>query len=281
MTIPATRSERPLDGRRALVTGAGTGLGRIIALHLAAAGADVALHYAHGAEEAEAAAQQARDAGARAAVFYSDFATQDGPCTLAGDAKGFLGGVDVVVNNAGITLNKPFEQVTAEEFDLLYRVNVRAPFFLTQALLPALSISPAAAVVNIASIHAYGGRRDYSVYACTKGAVVAVTRQLAIELAPRGVRVNAIAPGLVEVPAYRHANPAFDAAAAGRTIPAGFAGQPEDVARLVVFLASDESRFIVGQTIVIDGGTTAWFAFTDEFNQPAAGVWGQGYVPGR
>jgi NAD(P)-dependent dehydrogenase (short-subunit alcohol dehydrogenase family) len=281
VTIAGVRAERPLEGRRALVTGAGTGLGRVIALHMAAAGADVALHYAHGASAAEAVVRQACDAGVRAAVFYGDFAKREAPSALAARAEAFLGGVDILVNNAGITLNRPFEQVAAAEFDLLYRVNVGAPFFLTQALLPTLQASRAGTVINLASIHALGGRRDYSVYAGTKGALVALTRQLAIELAPRGVRVNAIAPGLVEVPSYYEADPTFDAEAAGRTIPAGFAGQPEDVARLAVFLASDEARFIVGQTLVIDGGTTAWFSFTDDFDRPAAGVWGGGSVPGR
>jgi len=263
------------------VTGAGTGLGRAIGLHLASEGAAVAFHYSHDPEGARAAVDAVTQAGGHAAAFGADFATVDAVRELAREAESFLGGLDILVNNAGITMNQPFDRVTVEEFDTLYHVNVRAMFFLTQAVLPALLASPAAAVINMSSIHAFGGRPDYSVYAGTKGAIAAFTRQVAIELAPRGLRVNAVAPGAVEVESYSQAAPDFDAAVMAGTIPAGFLGQPIDVARLVAFLASDEARYIVGQTLVIDGGTTAWFAFNDDFNKPATGVWGKGYLPGR
>jgi glucose 1-dehydrogenase/3-oxoacyl-[acyl-carrier protein] reductase len=187
--------------------------------------------------------------------------------------------LDGLVNNAGITMNMPFERVTPEQFDTLYNVNVRAPFFLTQTALPAL-IESRGAVVNIASIHAFQGYPEHSVYAGTKGAIVAMTRELAVELALKGVRVNAIAPGSIVVEGYYKANPDFDPEAAGRLIPCGFIGQPEDVAHAAAFLLSEEARFLVGQTLILDGGTTAWMPFSDAFRQPNTAQFGKGYVPG-
>ena len=275
------RERSRLKGKRALVTGAGTGIGRAVGLHLAQAGAAVAFHYAHAGEGAAAAAETVRRAGGRAAAFSADFTDVDAVRALAREAGAFLGGLDILVNNAGITMNQPFEQVTVAEFDTLYQVNVKAMFFLTQAALPALLASQSAAVINMTSIHAFGGTPEYSVYAGTKGAIASFTRQLGVELAPRGVRVNAVAPGAVEVDNYYLADPRFDAEALACRIPAGFLGQPSDVAHLVAFLASDDARYIVGQTFVIDGGTTAWFGFNEDFRRPVTGVWGKGYVPGR
>src|SRR5204862_314542 len=134
---------------------------------------------------------------------------------------------------------------------------VKAPFFLTQSVLPAL-LESRGCIVNTTSIHAYEGMREHSVYAGTRGAIVAYTRQLAIELAPKGVRVNGIAPGCVPVERYYRSIPTFDPAAAGRAIPKGRVGTVSDIARAAAFLCSDVAAFIVGQTIVVDGGSTSW-----------------------
>jgi len=190
-----------------------------------------------------------------------------------------LGGMDVLVNNAGITMNRPFEKVEPAQFDQLYHVNVRAPFFLTQALLPAL-VEAQGAVINLSSVHAYEGYPEHSVYAGTKGALVAYTRELAIELALQGVRVNAIAPGSVVVENHYKAMPDLDLEAGGRAIPCGFVGEPPDIAKVAVFLASADARYIVGQTLIVDGGTTSWMPFSDAFRQPMGAQFGRGYVPG-
>ena len=135
-------------------------------------------------------------------------------------------------------------------------------------------------VINISSIHALEGFPEHSVYAGTKGAILAFTRQLAIEVAPKGVRVNAIAVGSVPVESYTKSLPGFDPAELGKLIPVGFAGRPVDIARVAVFLASEDARFIVGQSLVVDGGTTSWMPFSDAFRKPFDGHFGAGYVPG-
>lgn len=274
------QSKRML-GKRALVTGAGTGIGRAVGLELAREGAAVVFHYAYKWENAISAAEEVIRAGGKAKALQADFIKLDSLRHLADEAVDFLGGVDILVNNAGISMNAPIEKVTPEEFDTLYNVNIRAMFFLTQAVVPHMLQHGKGTVVNLSSIHAFGGQNEHSVYAGTKGAIVAFTRQLAIELAPKGVRVNAIAPGAIEVENYYKAIPEFDPIAFGRFIPAGFLGQPRDIARVVVFLASEDSRYIVGQTLVVDGGTTAWFAFREDFRESDTAVWGKGYVPGR
>jgi len=268
-----------MKGKRVLVTGSDTGIGREIALEFAREGADVALHYPHSDAGILPAVEEIQQAGRRAAAFKADFVSLDEARQLAYRAIEFLGGLDVLVNNAGITMNRPFDQVTVEQYDTLYHVNVRAPFFITQAALPIL-IEAQGAVINLSSIHAFEGYPEHSVYAGTKGAIVAYTRELAIELAPKGVRVNAIAPGTIVVENYYKAMSDFDREAAGRLIPSGFAGEPIDIARAAIFLASPDARYIIGQTLIIDGGTSAWMPFSDAFRQPNRNQFGKGYVPG-
>jgi NAD(P)-dependent dehydrogenase (short-subunit alcohol dehydrogenase family) len=268
-----------MEGKRVLVTGSGTGIGREVALEFARQGGTVVLHYAHSGDGAASAVASVRQAGGRAEAYAADFARLDEVKRLGDQALAFLGGLDVLVNNAGITMNRPFAEVTPAQFDQLYQVNVRAPFFLTQALLPALTASRGA-VVNLTSIHAFEGYPEHSVYAGTKGALVAYTRELAVELAPQGVRVNAIAPGSVAVENHYKVNPDLDLEAGGRLIPCGYVGLPLDIAQVAVFLASEEARYIVGQTLVVDGGTTSWMPFSDAFRQPMGVQFGRGYVPG-
>jgi NAD(P)-dependent dehydrogenase (short-subunit alcohol dehydrogenase family) len=272
------KSKGKMAGRRVLITGAGTGIGREMALEFARQGATVALHYSHSCTGAETAVKMIRRAGGKAELFRADFNDVAAVKQLAADALKFLGRLDVLINNAGITMNRPFEEVTPEQFDALYNVNVRAQFFLTQALAPVLA-RRRGAVINLSSIHALGGVAGHSVYAGTKGAIIAYTRELAIELAPQGIRINTIVPGAVSVENHRKVM-SIDPDDIGTGIPAGFAGQPIDVAKLAVFLASDDARYILGQTIVIDGGTTAWFTIGEGFKRRDTTPFGRGYVPG-
>jgi NAD(P)-dependent dehydrogenase (short-subunit alcohol dehydrogenase family) len=270
-----------MEGKRVLVTGAGTGIGRAVGLEFAREGAVVGFHYSHESSGAYSAVEEIRRNGGRAEIFHADLGEIESLRTLGKDAVSFLGGIDVLVNNAGISMNEPFENVTPEQFDLLYGVNIRGMFFLTQSVLPNMVAQGSGAIINMSSIQAIGGAGANSVYGSTKGAIVSFTRHLAIELAPKGIRVNAIAPGAIEVESYYKAIPDFDPAAFAHKIPAGIMGQPWDVARAVIFLASDDARYILGHTLILDGGTTAWFAFSDDFRKPDTAVWGKGYVPGR
>ena len=273
-----------LAGKRTLVTGSGTGIGREIALEFARQGADVVLHYAHSGQGAESAVEEIRSLGRRSTVFSADFDKIDQVQDLAERAIGFLGGLDCLVNNAGITFNKPFLQVTLEQFDVLYHVNVRAQYFLTQRVAQDMLEHGGGAVCNLTSIHGLQGAPEHSVYAGTKGAIIAQTRTLAVELAHKGIRLNAIAPGWVTVDNYYRAIPGFNAEAASEAaknaVPVARAGTPLDIARLAAFLCSEDAEFIVGQTLVADGGTTALMSLISDFRHESANRFGTGYVPG-
>lgn len=276
MTAP-----RKLERKRVLVTGSGTGIGREIGLELCRQGADVVFHYSSSAEGAQSAVEEARQIDTpRVTAIQADFRQHDAPAALVREAIAFLGGLDVLVNNAGITMNVPLEKVTPEQFDTVYNVNIRAMFFAIQAAMPTMVEQGGGVVINLSSIHAFEAYPEHAVYGSTKGAINALTRILAIELAPKGIRVNAIAPGAVEVEAHHRIFPDYNAESVGQSIPCGFVGQPMDIARVAAFLASDDARYIVGQTIVVDGGTTSWMPFGDGFRQPMGGQFGRGYVPG-
>lgn len=271
---------RRMEGRRVLVTGSGTGIGRGVALEFAREGAAVVLHYAHSEAGAASAVEEIRSAGGKADVFQADLADIEQVKGLASQAIEFLGGLDVLVNNAGITMNKPFLEVTPEQFDTLYNVNIRGMYFLTQATVPTMIEQGSGAVINLTSVHAFAGMTEHTIYAGTKAAIVGFTRVLALELATKGVRVNAIAPGWILVENHLKVLGEFDQQSAGTTIPAGVIGAPHDIGKLALFLASEESRYIVGQTLVIDGGMLAIMPLSGDFREARQEQWGQGYVPG-
>jgi NAD(P)-dependent dehydrogenase (short-subunit alcohol dehydrogenase family) len=277
-------TQQKLQGKRALVTGSGTGIGCGIAVEFARQGADVVLHYAHSDTGARAAVEEIRATGRRSEAFKADFDRVEEAVKLGDQAVGFLGGIDCLVNNSGITFNKPFGEVTPEQFDRLYHVNVRAAFFLTQRIARDMLAHGGGAVCNITSVHGVSGAPEHSVYAGTKGAIIAQTRALAVELAHQGVRVNAIAPGWVAVENHAKAIPGYSdeeaRKSAAEKVPLGRYGTPSDIANLAVFLCSEESAFIIGQTIVSDGGTTSLMSLLSDFRTRSTARFGQGYVPG-
>ena len=273
-----------MSGKRVLVTGAATGIGRAIALEFARQGADIVVHYAHGAESAAAVQQEIRALGRRAEVVGADFGDPTAAAKLGEKAIAALGGIDCLVNNAGITFNRPFLDVKVEQFDLLWHVNFRAQFLLTQVIVRDMLLRGVGAICNITSIHGLAGAPEHSAYASTKGAIIAYTRSLAVELAHQGIRVNAIAPGWVTVENYAKAIPGFNETdarkAAAEKIPLGRSGEKNEIAKLAAFLCSDDAGYIVGQTIVADGGTTSLMSLISDFRTPSAARFGTGYMPG-
>lgn len=274
--------EQRMTGRRVLVTGAGTGIGRGVALEFAREGAAVALHYLHSEEGAHTAVAEIEAAGGQAWALQADLRDAVQARDLPGRAAEVLGGLDVLVNNAGITMNQPFLQTTIEEFDTLLQVNTRAMFFATQGAAEIMVGQGKGAVINISSVHAYAALVEHAAYATTKAAIVGFTRTLAVELIQKGVRVNCIASGWVLVENQRRVlGPEFDEQEAGLSLPSGFIGEPSDIGQLAIFLAGEESRYIIGQTILCDGGQSTVLPCAPHFRTPVAEKWGQGYVPGR
>ena len=241
-----------LSGKTALVTGASRGIGRASALALAAAGAQVLVHYGRGANEAEGVVGEIRKAGGRADVVAADLERADGPHKFAKLARDIVGDrLDILVANAGVSKSATIEDTTIEDFDRLFAVNVRAPFFLVQQLLPILS--KGSSIVLVASLAARGVVGTMPAYAATKGAIDTLVKHFASLLGARGIRVNAVAPGVVETDMSN-----FTKTDAGRDLALGMQAlkrlaQPDDIGGVVAFLASEDARWISGDTIHVDG----------------------------
>jgi NAD(P)-dependent dehydrogenase (short-subunit alcohol dehydrogenase family) len=265
-----------LEGKLVLVTGAGTGIGRGVAVEAARMGADVVLHYASSAEGALSAVAEIQALGRRALALGGDLTRVSECRRVVEDAAAFLGGLDGVVSNAGVTNVVNFMDVTEEHFDFIYHLNIRGEFFVAQQAVPHMLARgqqlgqshpdkpwAGASIVNISSVHGFAGCPGHSVYAGTKGAINAFSRELAVELCPMHIRVNVIAPGTIEVPNYFKLYPGYTREGGDRSVPWGRVGQPEDVGRLAVYLLSDASEFMTGHVMYLDGGLTAKMALPD------------------
>jgi 3-oxoacyl-[acyl-carrier protein] reductase len=243
-----------LEGKTALVTGASRGIGRAIALALAHAGAQVLVHYGSNEKEADAVLAEIRKRGGKAEKVGTDLRKADGAHILAGRVRDIVGGrLDILVANAGISKSATIEATTVEDFDSLFAVNVRAPFFLVQQLLPALC--KGSNIIFTSSIAARASVGTLCAYGATKGAIDTLVKHFAAALGPRGIRVNAVAPGVVDTDMS-----SFTKTEAGRDATLGMQAlkrmaQPDDIASVVAFLASDEARWITGDSIHVDGGT--------------------------
>jgi 3-oxoacyl-[acyl-carrier protein] reductase len=249
-----------LKNKRVLVTGGGQGLGHATVEQLLAAGADVAIHYFSSETGANELKARAAKLGRRAEIFKADLTNQSEAAALVEKAAGFLGGLDVLINNAGdLVQRRTIEAIDSEFWERSLDINVTSMMWVTRAAVPWLAKAGQASIVNLSSLAGRrGGHPGALVYSTAKGAVLSWTRALANELAPRGIRVNAVAPGLILGTRFHTTHTTKESAdKTVAQIPLGRAGTPEDVARAVVFFASEFDGFITGATLDINGGVYA------------------------
>jgi NAD(P)-dependent dehydrogenase (short-subunit alcohol dehydrogenase family) len=244
-----------LTGRVALVTGASRGIGRAIALGLAEAGANVVLHCASRRTDAECVAEEARRCGVKTAVLAADLAGNDAPQQIHREAVAALGQVDILVSNASIQIRRPWTEITRAEFEQQVTVNWRATWELIQLVMPAMIERRWGRVVTVGSVQQHVPHREMLIYGATKAAQFHMVQNLAKIVAPHGVTVNNLAPGVIET--ERNAAVLADAARRERVrqaIPTGVIGQPEDCVGAALLLCSAAGRYMTGTNIVVDGG---------------------------
>ena len=250
-----------LQGKTALVTGASRGIGRATASALADAGAHVLVHYGRSAQDAESLVAAIRSKGGHADAIRADLGTPEGATLLAEQVRSIVGELlHVLVSNAGITKAATIKEHTVEDFDNLFATNVRSPFFLVQQLLPILGEGSNIIVISSLGARAVAGMPDLDkpsilAYAATKGALETLVKNWAAILGPRGIRVNAVAPGVIDTDMSN-----FTKTDVGRSVALGMQalkriGKPEDVADVVAFLASDAAGWIRGCGLPVDGGS--------------------------
>lgn len=241
-----------LDGKVALVTGASRGIGRAIALRLAHDGAAVVVNYAGNAGAARVVVDAVECAGGRAAAVQADVGVVADVVRLFDEAIGHFGKLDILVNNAGVILYKPLAEVTEEEFNRLFEVNVKGTYFACQQA--ARRLADGGRIVNFSSTTTALMLPTYSAYVASKGAVEQLSHVLAKELGPRGITVNVVSPGPTDTELFGQGKSEQDRQRFAQMAALGRLGRPEDVADVVAFLASDEARWVTGQNLRVNGG---------------------------
>lgn len=247
-----------LRNKIVLVTGSSQGIGRSIAERFAQEGADVVINYAGNAERAQETLRAVESTGRRGLVVQADVACVKGIQKLFATALEHFGALDILVNNAGVETHAPFWEVTEADYDKVLNVNLKGVFFATQAMTQhLLQTQRRGKIVNISSVHEELPFPNFAAYCASKGGVKMLTRNLAVELGQHGININNIAPGAIETPINtKLLNDPQKLGALLTQIPLSRLGQPNDVANLAVFLASDEADYVTGSTFFVDGGLT-------------------------
>lgn len=258
-------NEQPFQGKVALITGSGRGIGRAIAKHFARLGADIVVNFFRNREPAEQTAAEIRQMGVGAHVVKANVGEIDDLDKLISETRAVYGGLDFLISNAGSGYNRPIMEQRPKGWDWTMDINARALLFLAQKAAPLMEERGGGAIVSISSPGSFRVLPEYAVVGASKAAVEALTRYLAVEFASKQIVVNAVAPGIVETEALQHFNTMQDEDVLqeiARQTPAGRIATPEDVAKIVAFLCSPEAEMIRGQIILADGG----------FTLPASGI---------
>jgi glucose 1-dehydrogenase len=266
---------RGLKGKNVLVTGGSSGIGQAIAVRFAEYGANVAINYlttpdeAHDTEEqVHACAHRVRQEGVRDVLVQGDVSNEDDVVRMVGEAAGELGGLDVLINNAGIQISKPSDDLTSAEFDKVLAVNLRGSFLCArEAIKGFLGAEKPGVIVNVSSVHQLIPKPDYLGYSCSKGGMMNLTRTLALEYAERGIRVNGIGPGATITPINSAwIDDPVKKEQVESHIPMRRAGTADEMGGVACFLASDDAAYITGQTIFVDGGLTLFPSFREPWS---------------
>jgi glucose 1-dehydrogenase len=270
--LPACPIVKLLKGQKAIVTGANSGIGRSVAIALGAAGADVCVNYISGEDAAQETVELARRCGARAIAFKADVSQEDQVVAMFRRTVEEFGSLDILVNNAGLQRDARIQDMTMQQWSTVMGVNLTGQFlcareavrqFLRQGVRPAVSCA-AGKIICMSSVHEVIPWAGHVNYSASKGGVALMMKSIAQEVAPHRIRVNSICPGAVRTPINREAWESEESyARLMQLVPYNRIGEPDDIGRLAVWLASDESDYIVGQSIFIDGGMTLYPGFAD------------------
>ena len=243
-----------LEGKRALVTGAQQGIGRAAVLALAREGADVAINWFEGQPAAKQLAEEVRALGRRALTVQGDVSKSADVTRFVDETHRGLGGVDILINNAGVFPRSPFLELTEAEWDHVLDVNLKGSFLVAQAVARKMvADGTKGAIVNISSSSVRGHVLGVH-YSASKNGIIGITRSMALALAPHGIRVNAIAPGITDTAQPRYQFSEAEMAEQSRLVPLGNMASPADIADVLVFLASRDARFMTGATVHANGG---------------------------
>jgi glucose 1-dehydrogenase len=271
----AREGMRGLKGKNVLVTGGTSGIGQAIAVRFAEHGANVAINYLRTPDEASETEEQVhacvakvRQEGVRDVLVGADVSNEEEVARMVAEAVEQLGGIDVLINNAGIQISRPSEELSSADFDRVIAVNLRGAFLCArEAIKHFLAEDKAGSIVNISSVHQLIPKPSYLGYSVSKGGMQNLTRTLALEFAGRGIRVNGVGPGATITPINRAwVDDPVKAEMVTSHIPIPRAGEADEMAGVVAFLASDDAAYITGQTIFVDGGLTLFADFREPWS---------------